>query len=138
MNRRRLPDTRESVKHEFNIGGVAGSIVAGLYEDGSLGEVFIHIDKEGTALSGAYDSWATVLSISLQYGVPLKAIISKGLFSRFEPQGMTDNQGEIPIATSIVDYVCRWLGARYLTAEERKEINFPTEEDIIQQRKLRG
>jgi ribonucleoside-diphosphate reductase alpha chain len=116
--RRRLPEERQAVVHKFTIGGHEGYITVGLYEDGSPGEIFLKMAKEGSTVSGLMDSFATVVSMSLQYGVPLKTLVDKFAHTRFEPQGFTGNP-EIPIAKSIMDYVFRWLGSRFLTWEER-------------------
>jgi ribonucleoside-diphosphate reductase alpha chain len=116
--RRRLPDERQALTHKFSIQGHEGYITAGLYEDGSPGEIFLKMAKEGSTVSGLMDSFATVVSMSLQYGVPLKALVDKFAHTRFEPQGFTGNP-EIPIAKSIMDYVFRWLASRFLSWEER-------------------
>ena len=114
--RRKLPNDRTALTHKFNIGGHDGYLTVGLYEDGTPGELFLRMSKEGSTLSGLMDAFATVVSISMQYGVPLEDLVSKFSHMRFEPQGFTGNQ-EIPIAKSIVDYVFRWLGARFLGPE---------------------
>jgi len=106
--RKRLPDTRQSMTHKFTIGGHEGYITAGLYDDGSPGEIFIIMSKEGSTISGLMDTIATELSVSLQYGVPLDVFTKKFAHMRFEPSGFTKNK-EIPIAKSIVDYIFRWL-----------------------------
>jgi ribonucleoside-diphosphate reductase alpha chain len=116
--RKRLPEERQAVVHKFTIGGHEGYITVGLYEDGSPGEIFLKMAKEGSTVSGLMDSFATVVSMSLQYGVPLKTLVDKFAHTRFEPQGFTGNP-EIPIAKSIMDYVFRWLGSRFLSWEER-------------------
>lgn len=117
--RRRLPDERHSITHKFSIGGHKGFITVGLYEDGTPGEIFITMNKEGTTLSGIMDAWAVSLSWNLQYGVPLEELIRKYVHVRFEPSGMTINR-EIPMAKSIVDYVARWLALRFLEPERAK------------------
>jgi ribonucleoside-diphosphate reductase alpha chain len=114
--RRKLPDTRESVTHKFSIGGHEGYITVGLYEDGTPGEVFISMAKEGSTISGLMDSFATSISYALQYGVPLKFFVDKFSHVRFEPSGWTGNS-KIPYAKSIMDYIFRWLGARFLGPE---------------------
>lgn len=106
--RRKLPDTRQSKTHKFNVAGSEGFITVGLYEDGSPGEVFITIAKGGSTISGLVDSLGTSISIALQYGVPLNSICNKFAHQRFEPAGMTSNT-QIPYAKSIVDYIFRWL-----------------------------
>jgi ribonucleoside-diphosphate reductase alpha chain len=116
--RKRLPTERQAVVHKFTISGHEGYITVGLYEDGSPGEIFLKMAKEGSTVSGLMDSFATVVSMSLQYGVPLKALVDKFAHSRFEPQGFTGNP-EIPIAKSVMDYVFRWLASRFLPWEDR-------------------
>lgn len=122
-NRERLPNDRIGRTHKFRIGDTEGFLIVGLYPDGRVGEMFLTIDKEGTALGGAYDSWARMVSVSLQYGVPLKEIVSKFLHVNCDPQGITGNQ-QIPIAKSVPDYVAKWLGMNYLSPDEREEIGF--------------
>jgi len=121
-HRRRLPDTRESITHKFDVGGHEGYITVGLFEDGSPGEVFITMAKEGSTVGGMMDAFATAISLCLQYGVPLEALVKKFSHQRFEPSGMTANR-DIPFAKSIVDYIFRWLGLRFL--EEYREANLP-------------
>jgi ribonucleoside-diphosphate reductase alpha chain len=111
--RRKLPDERNSVTHKFSIGGHEGYITVGLYEDGAPGEVFISMAKEGSTISGLMDTLATSISYGLQYGVPLKFFVDKFSHVRFEPSGWTGNQ-QVPYAKSIIDYIFRWLGARFL------------------------
>jgi ribonucleoside-diphosphate reductase alpha chain len=107
--RRKLPDERKSITHKFSVGGHEGYIIVGMYEDGRPGEVFIKMSKEGSTLSGVMDGLALTLSIGLQYGVPLKVLVDKLINMRFEPSGITENP-EIRLATSVLDYVGRWLG----------------------------
>jgi ribonucleoside-diphosphate reductase alpha chain len=114
--RRKLPDERRSITHKFSIGGHEGYITVGMYEDGSPGEVFITMAKEGSTISGLMDSFATAVSFNLQYGVPLKFLVDKFAHVRFEPSGWTGNQ-QIPYAKSIMDYMFRWLGAKFLGPE---------------------
>ena len=116
--RRRLPAERQAVTHKFEIGGHEGYITVGLYEDGAPGEIFVKMAKEGSTVSGLMDSFATAISLTLQYGVPLKVLVDKFSHSRFEPSGYTGNP-EIPIAKSIMDYIFRWLASRFLPWEER-------------------
>jgi ribonucleoside-diphosphate reductase alpha chain len=111
--RRKLPDERQSVTHKFSIGGHEGYITVGLYEDGTPGEVFISMAKEGSTISGLMDTLATSISYGLQYGVPLKFFVDKFSHVRFEPSGWTGNP-QVPYAKSIIDYIFRWLGARFL------------------------
>jgi ribonucleoside-diphosphate reductase alpha chain len=114
--RRKLPDERASVTHKFSIAGHEGYITVGMYEDGLPGEVFISMAKEGSTISGLMDSFATSISYALQYGVPLKFFVDKFSHVRFEPSGWTGNP-QIPYAKSIMDYIFRWLGARFLGPE---------------------
>jgi ribonucleoside-diphosphate reductase alpha chain len=103
--------------HKFSIAGHEGYITVGMYEDGSPGEVFLKMSKEGSTISGLMDTVAVMTSIALQYGVPLKALVDKFSHTRYEPSGFTQNP-EIPIAKSVTDYVFRWLGLNFLTGEE--------------------
>jgi ribonucleoside-diphosphate reductase alpha chain len=114
--RRKLPDERHSITHKFSIGGHEGYITVGLYEDGSPGELFITMAKEGSTISGLMDSFATAVSYALQYGVPLKFFVDKFSHVRFEPSGWTGNP-TVPYAKSIMDYIFRWLGAKFLGPE---------------------
>ncbi len=116
--RRRLPTERAAITHKFDINGHEGYITVGLYEDGQPGEIFLKMAKEGSTVSGLMDTLATMTSLALQYGVPLRDLVNKFAHVRFEPAGFTANQ-EIPIAKSIVDYVFRWLGAKFLTGDDR-------------------
>ncbi len=111
--RRRLPDERKSLTHKFSVAGHDGYITVGMYEDGTPGEIFIVMAKAGSALSGIMDSFATAVSLGLQHGVPLELFVSKFSHVRFEPHGFTKNS-DIPIAKSIVDYLFRWLGIKFL------------------------
>ena len=104
----RLPETRQSLTHKFNIGGHEGYITAGLYEDGRVGEVFIKMAKEGSTTSGLIDTIAVLILLCLQYGVPIDKLVTKFRHTRFEPAGWTKNQ-DIPEATSVVDYIFCWL-----------------------------
>jgi len=119
--RRRLPDERQAVTHKFSIAGHDGYITVGMYEDGSPGEVFIVMAKEGSIVSGLMDGFATAISLALQYGVPLEVLVRKFTHSRFEPAGMTNNP-QIPIAKSITDYIFRWLALKFLP-EVADEVN---------------
>ena len=116
--RRRLPDTRKGVTHKFYIGETKGYINVGLFEDGTCGEVFLHIAKEGSTLAGMTNSFAILLSMALQYGIPLKEIAAKFRHHRFEPDGLTKNK-DIPMASSIIDYLFAWLQKEF-QLEERK------------------
>ena len=115
-SRRRLPDERQSVTHKFSIAGHEGYVTVGMYEDGAPGELFITMSKEGSTISGLMDSLATAVSISLQYGVPLRVLVDKFSHARYEPSGFTNN-AEIPIAKSISDYVFRWLGKKFINED---------------------
>jgi ribonucleoside-diphosphate reductase alpha chain len=114
--RRKLEDERQAVTHKFSIAGHEGYLTVGMYEDGQPGEIFLRMAKEGSTVSGLMDTIATMTSISLQYGVPLRALVDKFSHTRFEPSGFTNNRS-IPIAKSVMDYVFRYLGNRYLPSE---------------------
>ncbi len=120
-HRRRLPAERSAVTHRFDIAGHEGYITVGLYPDGQPGEIFLKMAKEGSTVSGLMDSFATTVSVALQYGVPLRDLVNKFAHVRFEPSGFTGNQ-EIPIAKSIVDYIFRWLGSRFLSTDEKASL----------------
>ena len=124
--RRRMPRERQSITHKFSIGGHEGYITAGMYEDGTVGEIFLtDIGKEGSTLRGMMNSFATAISISLQYGVPLETLVRKFSYMRFEPEGMTSNP-EIPFAKSMPDYIMRWLASRFLDADLQEELGILT------------
>jgi ribonucleoside-diphosphate reductase alpha chain len=114
--RRKLPDERQSLTHKFSIGGHEGYLTVGLYEDGTPGELFVTMAKEGSTISGLMDSFATAISYALQYGVPLKFFVDKFAHVRFEPSGWTGNP-VVPYAKSIMDYIFRWLGTKFLGPE---------------------
>jgi ribonucleoside-diphosphate reductase alpha chain len=114
--RRKLPSERSSITHKFSVGGHEGYITVGMYADGQPGEIFIKMAKEGSTLSGIMDAFALSVSISLQYGVPLRALVDKFVNSRFEPSGYTGNP-KIRYAKSVVDYIGRWLGAKFISAD---------------------
>jgi ribonucleoside-diphosphate reductase alpha chain len=116
--RRKLPAVRKAITHKFSIGGHEGYITVGMYDDGQPGEIFLVMAKEGSAISGLMDSYATAISLALQYGVPLKVLIDKFSHVRFEPSGHTGNP-EVPFAKSIVDYIFRWLASKFLSPEEQ-------------------
>ncbi len=113
VRRERLPDTRNSVTHKFNVGGHEGYINVGLFPDGRPGELFITMAKEGSTIGGLMDSFGTAISMSLQYGVPLEVLVNKFSHTRFEPMGYTTNP-DIRIAKSVVDYIFRFLGIAFL------------------------
>jgi ribonucleoside-diphosphate reductase alpha chain len=126
--RRRMPRERQSITHKFSIGGHEGYITAGMYEDGTVGEIFLtDIGKEGSTLRGMMNSFATAISISLQYGVPLDTLVRKFSYMRFEPEGMTNNP-EIPFAKSMPDYIMRWLASRFLDVDLQEELGILTPE----------
>jgi ribonucleoside-diphosphate reductase alpha chain len=120
VTRRRLPTTRISETHKFSIGGHGGFLTYSTYDDGSLAEIFIRVAKQGSTLAGLLDSFAIAVSLALQYGVPLKALARKFIHSRFEPSGFTKNP-DIQVATSIVDYIFRYLALRFLSENDLDE-----------------
>ncbi len=124
--RKRMPVERQSITHKFSIAGHEGYITAGMYEDGSVGEIFLtDIGKEGSTLRGMMNSFATAISIALQYGVPLETLVQKFSYMRFEPEGITGNQ-EIPFAKSMPDYIMRWLASRFLDVDAQEELGILT------------
>src|ERR671933_112418 len=126
--RRRMPRERQSITHKFSIGGHEGYITAGMYEDGTVGEIFLtDIGKEGSTLRGMMNSFATAISIALQYGVPLETLVQKFSYMRFEPEGITQNP-EIPFAKSLPDYIMRWLASRFLDTDCQEELGILTPE----------
>ncbi|GMV27404.1 MAG: hypothetical protein AMXMBFR58_34350 [Phycisphaerae bacterium] len=112
--RRRLPDTRRSITHKFNVAGHEGYVTVGLYEDAKPGELFIQMSKEGSTIGGLMDALGTATSVALQYGVPIESLVAKFSHQRFEPAGMTENR-DIPFAKSLVDYIFRWIGMEFIT-----------------------
>jgi ribonucleoside-diphosphate reductase alpha chain len=118
--RKRLSDERRALTHKFSIAGHEGYLTVGMYEDGQPGELFITMAKEGSTVSGLMDSFATAISLSLQYGVPLKVLSDKFSHTRFEPSGFTNNP-DLPIAKSITDYIFRWLSLKFLPQEGMTE-----------------
>jgi ribonucleoside-diphosphate reductase alpha chain len=131
--RHRMPDTRTSLTHKFEIAGHEGYITVGLYEDGQPGELFITMSKEGSTIGGLMDTVGTLTSIALQYGVPLESLVKKFAYQRFEPSGFTKN-ADIRHATSITDYVFRWLACQFIkgykeaTAPNRAQPDLPLKE----------
>ncbi|HTQ68816.1 MAG TPA: adenosylcobalamin-dependent ribonucleoside-diphosphate reductase [Solirubrobacteraceae bacterium] len=124
--RKRMPRERQSITHKFSIAGHEGYITAGMYEDGSVGEIFLtDIGKEGSTLRGMMNSFATAISIALQYGVPLETLVRKFSYMRFEPEGITGNP-EIPFAKSMPDYIMRWLASRFLDVDAQEELGILT------------
>jgi ribonucleoside-diphosphate reductase alpha chain len=129
-HRRRLPSERQAITHKFDISGHEGYITVGLYPDGKPGEIFLKMAKEGSTVSGLMDTFATSVSLALQYGVPLRDLVNKFAHVRFEPSGFTGNQ-EIPIAKSIVDYIFRWMGSRFLPADEKAQIGLINRGEVV-------
>jgi ribonucleoside-diphosphate reductase alpha chain len=129
-HRRRLPAERTAVTHKFDIAGHEGYITVGLYPDGAPGEIFLKMAKEGSTVSGLMDSFATTVSVALQYGVPLRDLVNKFAHVRFEPSGFTGNQ-EIPIAKSIIDYIFRWLGSRFLGPDDKAALGLIDRSAIV-------
>jgi ribonucleoside-diphosphate reductase alpha chain len=127
--RRKLPDERESITHKFSIGGHEGYITVGKYEDGSAGEIFITMAKEGSTISGLMDSFATMTSLALQHGVPLQLLVDKFTHTRFEPSGFTKNP-EIPMAKSIMDYIFKWLASKFLSRDAQEHAGVILRDDV--------
>jgi ribonucleoside-diphosphate reductase alpha chain len=125
--RRRLPEDRVEVGRKFRVGEYEGYIHVGLFEDGTPGDIFVDIAKEGTTLAGLMNSFMISVSLGLQYGVPLEVYVSKFAHMRFEPSGMT-NDPDIRNAKSIVDYIFRWMGKKFLTADQQEEVGILTPE----------
>ena len=126
--RKRMPVERQSITHKFSIGGHEGYITAGVYDDGTVGEIFLtDVGKEGSALRGMMNSFATAISIALQYGVPLETLVQKFSYMRFDPEGITQNP-EIPFAKSMPDYIMRWLASRFLDTDTQEELGILTPE----------
>ena len=124
--RYRMPRERQSITHKFSIGGHEGYITAGMYEDGTVGEIFItDVGKEGSTLRGMMNAFATSISMALQYGVPLERLVEKFAYMRFEPEGITQNP-EIPFAKSMPDYIMRWLASRFLDTDAQEELGIMT------------
>src|ERR1700746_961056 len=117
--REKMPVERASVTHTFSVGGHEGYITVGMYEDNRPGEIFIKMSKEGSTLSGVMDGLALTISIGLQYGVPLKVFVDKLLNTRFEPSGITAN-ATIRFVSSVLDYIARWLGGRFISTDYLK------------------
>ena len=125
--RRRLSDERPSITHKFDIAGHEGYITVGKYEDGQPGEIFIRMSKEGSTISGLMDSFATAISMALQYGVPLRVLVDKFSHMRFEPSGFTKNP-DVPHAKSIMDYIFRWLASKFLDGDAQQEVGIVKQE----------
>src|SRR5438067_7775061 len=117
--REKMPVERASITHKFGVGGHEGYITVGMYDDGRPGEIFIKMSKEGSTLSGVMDGLALTISLGLQYGVPLKVFVDKLLNTRFEPSGITANPN-IRFVSSVLDYIARWLGGRFISSDYLK------------------
>ncbi len=128
--RRRLPDERHSITHKFDIAGHEGYITVGLYEDGQPGELFLVMAKEGSTISGFADAFAQAISYALQYGVPLQDLVDKFSHVRFEPSGMTKNP-DVRFAKSIVDYIFRWMAAKFLSPEAQFRAGVNNREEMV-------
>ncbi len=128
--RRHLPVERHSITHKFAVAGHEGYLTIGMYEDGTPGEIFIVMAKEGSTLSGVMDSFATTCSMALQYGVPLKVLVDKFSHTRFEPSGFTSNP-QVPYAKSIMDYIFRYLASKFLPAEEAKALGVQIDQPAL-------
>ena len=126
--RRRLPETIETVRHKFNICGLEGYVFVGLYEDGTPGEMFIKTKNQGSTMDGILDGFATAVSYALQYGVPSETLVNKFIGSRFEPAGYT-GQEDIPIATSVLDYIFKWFKLTFLDEEDEEQTEIPQTEE---------
>jgi len=127
--RRKLPDERNSITHKFDIAGHEGYITVGLFDDGTPGEIFLTMAKEGSTISGFADAFAQAISYALQYGVPLQVLVDKFSHARFEPSGMTKNP-EIRFAKSIVDYIFRWLATKFLSPEAQFHVGVNVKEPV--------
>ncbi len=131
--RRRMAETRVAINHKFEIAGHKGYLTVGMFEDGQPGELFIQMNKEGSTIGGLMDTVATLTSIALQYGVPLESLVKKFAYQRFEPSGFTRNP-DIRNATSITDYIFRWLGCQFIkgykeaTSPNRGQVDLPMKE----------
>jgi ribonucleoside-diphosphate reductase alpha chain len=119
--RRKLPDERHAITHKFDVAGHEGYITVGLFEDGTPGEIFLVMAKEGSTISGFADAFAQAISYALQYGVPLQTLVDKFSHSRFEPSGMTKNP-EVRFAKSIVDYIFRWMASKFLSRDAQYQV----------------
>jgi ribonucleoside-diphosphate reductase alpha chain len=128
--RRHLPVERHSITHKFAVAGHEGYLTIGMYEDGTPGEIFIVMAKEGSTLSGVMDSFATTCSMALQYGVPLKVLVDKFSHTRFEPSGFTSNP-QVPYAKSIMDYIFRYLASKFLPSDEARALGVQVDEPAL-------
>jgi ribonucleoside-diphosphate reductase alpha chain len=130
--RRKLPDERRAITHKFDVAGHEGYITVGMFEDGTPGEIFLVMAKEGSTISGFADAFAQAISYALQYGVPLQALVDKFSHARFEPSGMTKNP-EVRFAKSIVDYIFRWLATKFLSPEAQYRAGVNLREEIAEE-----
>jgi ribonucleoside-diphosphate reductase alpha chain len=128
--RRKLPDERQAITHKFDIAGHEGYITVGLFEDGMPGEIFLVMAKEGSTISGFADAFAQAISYALQYGVPLQDLVDKFSHVRFEPSGMTKNP-DVRFAKSIVDYIFRWLAAKFLSPEAQFRAGVNNRDEVV-------
>jgi ribonucleoside-diphosphate reductase alpha chain len=126
--RRHLPDERRAITHKFAVGNHEGYITVGLYDDGTPGEIFVTMAKEGSVISGLMDSFSAAISVGLQYGVPLQVLVNKFVHMRFEPSGYTTNPN-IRIAKSIVDYIFRWMAMKFLPVEQQRAVGINVVEE---------
>jgi ribonucleoside-diphosphate reductase alpha chain len=126
--RRRLPDERRAITHKFSVGSHEGYVTVGLYDDGGPGEIFVTMAKEGSVISGLMDSFATAISVGLQYGVPLQVYVNRFVHMRFEPSGYTMNPN-IRIAKSIVDYIFRWMALKFLPVDAQRAVGINVVEE---------
>src|SRR5262249_1149758 len=134
VSRRKLAAERKALTHKFDIAGHEGYITVGMYEDGSPGEIFVSMSKQGSTISGLMDSFATAISYALQYGVPLQFLVDKFAHMRFEPSGFTKNP-QIPYAKSIVDYLFRWMASKFLDEDAKREVGVVVEASPVTERK---
>jgi len=117
--RRTLPATHNSVTHKFSVNGHEGYLTIGLFEDGTLGEIFIKMSKEGSTLSGLIQGFCRAFSLAIQYGLPLQEATDRFMNMRFDPMGRTSNP-KIPDATSILDYVAQFLAMEFVLSNTRE------------------
>jgi ribonucleoside-diphosphate reductase alpha chain len=135
--RRRLPDERPAITHKFSVDGYEGYLTVGLFDNGQPGELWLCMSKEGSTLGGLCDALGVAISLGLQYGVPLAALVEKYSLTRFEPMGMTSNP-DIPTAQSIVDYIFRWLGKKFLGECAVVERNIEVQHQLSPLRRTNG
>lgn len=135
VKRRRLPAERAALTHKFSVAGHEGYLTVGLFEDGTPGELFCTMAKEGSTISGLMDVFATAISLSLQYGVPLKVLVEKFAHTRFEPSGFTKNT-HIPMASSVCDYIFRWLGQKFLKNSDKPSWLSQSQAELFQEEEI--